>query len=168
MPRICLAAALFALPAAAAAQPAPPACATPEHRQFDFWVGRWQVSPTGQANVVAESLIERLYGGCAVREHWMPKANPGGGSLNSYVPAEKAWRQTWVGSGGERVEFKGGLSAGAMVLTGDWPGPDGKPRLIRMTYTRGPEGSVRQLGEQSLDAGRTWAPSFDFTYRPAK
>ena len=169
MIRIILAAAM-ALPSLALAQPAappPPACASPEHRQFDFWVGRWQVSPTGKPAVVAESLIERLYGGCAIREHWMPKANPGGGSLNSYVPAEKAWRQTWVGSSGERVEFKGGVAGGAMVLTGDWPGPDGKSRLVRMTYTKAADGSVRQLGEQSLDGGKTWGPSFDFTYRPA-
>src|SRR5690349_15479928 len=99
--------------AGSAAQAAPPtqppsACATPEHRQFDFWVGHWRVSPTGKTAVVAESQIEGLYGGCAVREHWMPKSNPGGGSLNSYVPSEHAWRQTWVGSQGERVEFKGG------------------------------------------------------------
>jgi hypothetical protein len=164
MRRLVLIAALLA-PTAALAQPAKP-CATPEHRQFDFWVGRWDVSVTGQTDVVARSLIEGLYGGCAVREHWAPKSNPGGGSLNSYVAEEKAWRQTWVGSGGERVEFKGGWTGRAMALTGDWP--DGKPRLIRMTYTQEPAGAVRQLGEESRDGGRTWSPSFDFTYRPVR
>ena len=34
-----------------------------------------------------------------------------------------------------------------------------------MTYTPGAGGSVRQAGEQSFDDGRTWQPSFDFTYR---
>ena len=165
MLRTCLIATLAAMPLAAAAQTPSTACTSPEHRQFDFWVGRWQVSPTGKSAVVAESLIEKLYGGCAVREHWMPKNNPGGGSLNSYVPAEKAWRQTWVGSGGERVEFKGGWDGGAMVLTGDWP--DDRPRLIRMTFTKEAGGAVRQLGEESRDGGKTWGPSFDFTYRPS-
>jgi hypothetical protein len=164
MLRTCLIAAVLLVPQAAAAQS--PTCAAPEHRQFDFWVGRWQVSPTGESAVVALSDIERLYGGCAIREHWQPKSNPGGGSLNSYVPEEKAWRQTWVGSSGERVEFKGGWTGKAMVLTGDWP-EAGRPRLIRMTYTSEPGGAVRQLGEESRDGGRTWGPSFDFTYRPA-
>jgi hypothetical protein len=27
---------------------------------------------------------------------------------------------------------------------------------------------VRQFGEQSTDEGKTWAPNFDFTYKPAK
>jgi hypothetical protein len=165
MLRTCLILAVLLAPQAAAAQSPPVACAAPEHRQFDFWVGRWQVWPTGTSAVVAESQIERLYGGCAVREHWMPKTNPGGGSLNSYVAGEKAWRQTWVGSQGERVEFKGGWNGQAMVLTGDWP-DEGKPRIVRMTYTRAADGSVRQFGEESLDAGRSWAPAFDFTYRP--
>ncbi|MBI5941813.1 MAG: hypothetical protein HY859_15460, partial [Caulobacterales bacterium] len=72
----------------------PPACATPEYRQFDFWVGRWDVYPTGQDKLVAHSLIERLYGGCAIRENWMPVQGGGGGSLNNYVAGEKGWRQT--------------------------------------------------------------------------
>ena len=29
------------------------------------------------------------------------------------------------------------------------------------------DGSVRQFGEQSSDEGKTWVPSFDFTYRPS-
>jgi hypothetical protein len=165
MLKLALLAAALACPTAALAQPKP--CAAPEHRQFDFWVGHWRVSPTGQDKVVAESLVESLYGGCAVRENWAPKSNPGGGSLNAYVPAERAWRQTWVGSSGERVDFKGGWTGKAMVLTGDWPEPDGKPRIVRMTYTAAPDGSVRQLGEESHDAGKTWGPSFDFTYRRA-
>jgi hypothetical protein len=67
------------------ASPPPPACTGPEHNQFDFWVGEWAVTPTGRPNVVATSLIEKLYGGCAVRENWMPSKGTAGGSLNSFV-----------------------------------------------------------------------------------
>lgn len=165
MIRILIAGALLASPAAALAQAAPGPCATPEHGQFDFWVGRWKVSPTSRDRVVAESLIERLYDGCAVRENWMPKAGAGGGSLNAYVPADRGWRQVWVGKDGEWVEFRGGWTGQAMVLTGEWP--DGRPRTVRMTYTKASDGSVRQLGEESRDGGRSWSPSFDFTYRRA-
>ena len=141
-------------------------CDSPQSHQFDFWVGRWRVTPTGEpARHVADSLIEKLYLGCGVRENWMPLKGGPGGSLNAYVPADKGWRQTWVDSGGAYVEFKGGWTGRAMVLTGRWPQPGHPDQLTRMTYTRGADGSVRQLGEVSDDRGRTWQPGFDFTYR---
>ena len=49
--------------AAAQAPAAPAACAAPEHRQFDFWIGSWDVYPTAGGPLVAHSLIERRYGG---------------------------------------------------------------------------------------------------------
>ena len=163
-----IALALLGAPAIACAQPAPPPspCADAAHAQFDFWVGRWTVSPTGSDKVVAESLIEKVYG-CGVRENWMPRNHQDGGSLSIYVPAEKGWRQTWIDSGGSYVDFKGGWDGAAMVLTGEWPGPGGQPNRVRMTYTKNPDGSVRQAGVASGDGGRTWKPSFDFTYRKA-
>ncbi|MBX3480365.1 MAG: hypothetical protein KF842_08190 [Caulobacter sp.] len=156
-------------PSAAPAKP-PPACQEPERRQFDFWVGEWDVYPTGKDNLVAHSRIESLYGGCAVRENWMPLKGTGGGSLSAFVPADKGWRQTWTDSSGGWVEFTGGWTGEALVLEGSWPGAvtPGQPALVRMTYTKGADGSVRQFGEGSTDDGKTWAPNFDFTYRPAK
>ena len=164
-------AAALAQASAPIAKPAPPPpCATQNHRQFDFWIGKWDVRPNGKPNIVAHSLIERLYDGCAIRENWMPlSASGGGGSLNLFDTHTGTWRQTWVDSSGTRVDFEGGYARDAMVLTGLWrdvlgPGKDG---LVRMTYTRQPAGAVRQLGEVSIDGGKTWAPSFDFIYSPA-
>jgi hypothetical protein len=163
---------LGALAQPASAQSAPPKpCAAPEYRQFDFWVGSWDVFPTGRAQLVAHSLIEGVYNGCGVRENWLPlKAENSGGSLNIYVPSEKLWRQTWIDSSGARVDFKGGWTGTSMRLEGLWQDflAPGKAALVRMTYTRSEDGSVRQLGEASSDHGKTWKPSFDFTYRPAK
>lgn len=158
---------------APATQPAPKPgpCDDAAHRAFDFWVGRWDVRPTGKDVIVAHSLIERLYRGCAIRENWMPIGQPagGGGSLSSYDSATGGWRQTWVDSSGTRVDFTGGYAAGAMVLAGPWRGivTPGKEDTVRMTYTRLPGGRVRQLGEVSTDQGKSWTVSFDFTYSPA-
>lgn len=152
---------------AAPATPAPPACAAPEHRQFDFWVGRWDVSQTGQTQVIARSLIERLFADCVIRETWMPLSGGGGSSLNTYQPAQRRWRQLWADSSNGWVSFEGGIEGGAMVLTGAWTNADGSPNLTRMTYTRNPDGSVRQAGSVSNDGGQTWTPNFDFTYRRA-
>jgi hypothetical protein len=160
--------ALLAVPAApafaqqGALAPAPPPCAASEYHQLDFWVGRWDVYPTGNDKLVAHSLIEPIYG-CGIRENWMPLSNQPGGSLSIYVPAEKHWEQFWIDSSGTRAFFTGGWNGSAMVITGKWGGP-----LVRMSYSKNADGSVRQFGEQSTDEGKTWSPSFDFTYRPAK
>jgi len=150
------------------APPAPrqPACTGPEHRQFDFWVGEWTVTPTGQDQVVASSLVEKIYGDCVVRENWMPLKGSAGGSLNNYF--EGRWRQTWVDASNSRVDFVGGQVDGKIVLVGDWKGVNGpgKDAIIRMSYSKNPDGSVRQHGEQSTDHGLTWSTNFDFTYHP--
>ncbi len=76
--------------------PSPPGCTLPESRQFDFWIGKWAVHPKRNPQLhVADSLIEKRYSGCAIRENWMPLTNEGGGSLSTYVPEKKRWRQFW-------------------------------------------------------------------------
>lgn len=157
----------MAVPSLATAQPAQPACNSAEHAQFDFWVGEWDVAPNGSDVKVATSKIEKLYGGCAVRENWMPLKGAGGGSINAWDARDKRWHQAWADSTGSWVQFSGGLASDAMVLTGLWSnlvGP-GKDALVRMIYTLRPDGTVRQLGEQSVDHGRTWTVSFDYIYR---
>ena len=149
---------------AAAAAPAPSAaaaCTASEFHQFDFWAGRWDVY-NAKGTLVAHSLIEPVYG-CGIRENWMPLSNQPGGSLSIYVPDEKRWEQFWIDSSGSRAIFTGGWTGKAMVISGKWGGP-----IVRMTYSKNADGSVRQFGEQSTDDGKTWSPSFDFTYRPAK
>jgi hypothetical protein len=165
-----LAASAAALAQTQQAPPTPaPACTGPEHRQFDFWVGRWDVYPTGKEQLVAHSLIENLYSGCVIRENWMPLKGTAGGSLNTYDPEDKRWHQIWMDAANGRVSFDGGFQKGKMVLTGNWrgaqtPGQDG---LVRMTYSKLDGGAVRQFGEISTDKGATWKPFFDFTYRPS-
>lgn len=155
--------AFVAAPAAAFGQtPAP--CASTESHQFDFWVGKWEVFPAGHLGTkVADSLIEKLYADCAVRENWMPLKGPGGGSLNAWVADKKTWRQTWLDAGGF-ADFTGGWNGKAMVIQGVWPQPGHPGQITRMTYTPRPDGSVEQAGESSDDGGKTWQPSFDLIY----
>ena len=74
---------LLALALQTAAPPlVPPGCNSPESHQWDFWVGSWEVHPKGADQVIAHSLIEKRYTGCAIRENWMPlgKEVAGGGA----------------------------------------------------------------------------------------
>ncbi len=159
-----------------ATPPPAPTCEGENYDAFDFWVGEWDVyvtgaetRPDGSPRIVAQSKIEKLYNGCAIRENWMPARPNPGGSLSGYNPETGMWEQTWIGSSPGQVYFKGQGVRTGMVLTGLWPnvGGPGRDGLIRMTYTPNElDGSVRQRGEVSYDEGESWGPSFDFTYRP--
>ncbi len=159
---------LIAQAATAAVVPQAPRCDGPEFAAFDFWVGDWDVFPNGADKQVARSRIEKLYGGCAIRENWMPHKGANGGSLSGYDPTSERWHQTWIGSAPGVIQFEGGFAEGKMALTGWWPGsgPNGEDGLTRMTYSPVEGGAVRQFGEFSADHGLTWVTTFDFLYRP--
>lgn len=99
----------------------------------------------------------------------MPLGGEGGASLTTLDSATGRWHQLWVGQVPGRVFFEGGQVNGAMVLTGYWgKDEEGRPNLVRMTYTSEGDGAVRQHGEASVNHGLTWTDSFDLLYRPKK
>ena len=155
--------------AAATPPPALPKCEGEPYEAFDFWVGEWNVYPNradGEPAKVADSLIEKVSAGCAVRETWMPLQGRGGTSLSAYDPDTEGWHQLWVGGTPGRVFFDGGPVDGKMILTGPWgKAADGTPLLVRMTYSLRDDGSVRQHGQASKDHGLTWTDYFDLIYR---
>ncbi len=148
------------------AAPPPPACAAAVHRQFDFWVGTWDVlNPAGQ--FVGTNRIERM-GQCVLQENWAAaRGGYVGRSLNS-VGADGKWRQTWTDTSGLRLELVGGLVGGNMVLEGETPAAGGgtTPSLNRITWSPEANGVVRQLWETSNDSGKTWGTAFDGRYHP--
>ena len=145
---------------------APPSCEGASYEAFDFWVGEWDVYPNGGDTKVADSRIEKVSAGCAIRETWMPLKGRHGTSLSAFDPETGAWHQLWIGGTPGRIFFDGGPAEGSMVLTGYW-GKDagGNPSLVRMTYSVQDDGSVRQYGQASTDHGVTWSDSFDLIYR---
>jgi hypothetical protein len=150
--------------APAAAQTAP-ACPAAEHRQFDFWIGRWDVfEPSGRK--AGENTIERIAEGCALLESWTGTSGLTGKSLNMYDATDRRWHQTWVDSSGSRLELVGELAGGRMRLASRGPHPKrpGATLEQRITWTPNADGSVRQLWEQSEDGGANWAVVFDGRY----
>jgi hypothetical protein len=168
---LALAPAVLRAQSAASNAPAPPQqvpCEQdPNFRQFDFWVGEWDVTPSTlpAGRPRPQSRIEKILNGCAILENWMPVAGAGGKSINVYNRALKKWEQTWVDGAGNVVHFTGEAPReGSMVLASDGMGPGGKRMVTKMTYTRIATDSVRQVWEQSSDGGKTWTTSFDGVY----
>ena len=62
----------------------PPACDTPAHRAFDFWIGDWRVTEPTTGDVLGENRIQRLLGGCVLHESWQGANGMAGQSFNAY------------------------------------------------------------------------------------
>jgi len=159
-----LAAAAGDAPAASPPSPRPPkACAAPEYRQFDFWLGDWTVTdPKG--DVAGTNVITLEMGGCVLHEHWVGSKGGNGESFNIYDGATKQWHQTWVDNGGTLLSLNGGLVDGRMVLSGPGQGPKGEPITNRIAWEKLADGRVRQKWDVSSDGGKTWTNSFDGYY----
>jgi hypothetical protein len=96
---------------------AAPPCDAPEFRQFDFWIGDWQVfKPDG--TVAGMNRIEQEYGGCVLHERYQTASGYTGESLNTYDPGRKRWHQTWVDNTGTLLLLDGNLQGRAMVMEG--------------------------------------------------
>lgn len=169
-----LAAAALVLPAASgAAQTNPGPDTRPEtaarcdgatFRQFDFWIGEWEVrNPAGE--IVGHNEIRRVARGCGLLERWRGADGSRGTSVNTYDASRKKWTQRWVGDGAA-LWLEGGMEDGSMVLSGTSPRstPRG-PVLDRISWTALPDGRVRQLWEVSADGGKTWQAAFEGLYR---
>ena len=149
---------------AAPAQQASP-CADGAYREFDFWAGNWVVKVASGEEAGRNSItIEQ--GGCVLIERWSSADGSTGISLNFYDPVQKIWTQTWV-SPGTVLTMTGGLVNGEMVLEGPLHYLQ-KPRATRLkgTWTRLPDGRIRQRFVESRDEGKTWTEWFDGYYSP--
>jgi len=152
---------VVAAPSALRAQDALP----PEARQFDFWVGEWDVNLrmlqddlTWRDSVQAEAHIYPVLGGKAVLELW-DSPSIKGFSLRHYDPAKQAWvlwlnwpSQNRSGSGSLEGTFRHGR--GNFYSSSDQP--DGSRSISRYSFNDITADSLRWDDAYSKDGGRTW------------
>jgi hypothetical protein len=135
----------------------------PKYREFDFWVGDWDVYGKGGAKV-GRSHIELILGDCVVSENWTDMAGGSGKSYNKYNAPLKRWEQYWVDQYGSTTYYTGNLEGSNMVYLAEGFNPAGKPQKMRLTFFPLAPDKVRQFGETSDDEGKTWQVSYDLTY----
>ena len=148
---------------AGAQQPAAP-CTAPQHRQFDFWIGEWEVTGA-RGQRAGSNRIERILGGCALHESWEGASGSRGHSINAWDPGDSKWHQTWVDNSGTVLMLSGGIVNGEMVMEGERRLPDGTQTLERITWTPNQNGTIRQLWQSSRDRAMRWTTVFDGVYR---
>jgi hypothetical protein len=158
-------AALMLAPVAEAAASAPPAagCTSPRYREFDFFVGRWNVYDRNGRRVGTD-VVEKRLKGCVVYEQFTDTGGSVGIGLSGLQPATGQWYQDFMGDDGLLVTLRGRPANGAaMVLRGE-DYLHGSHWLDRGVWTvRG--AGVEELWTGSTDGGKTWQTVFDGFFR---
>jgi len=145
-----------------------PCTSNPVYRQFDFWIGEWDVFGKN-GKKAGDSRIERVLDSCIILENWT-SGTYSGKSYNTFNNATEKWQQYWVDNAGGVTEyFDGHYDDGKMIFqTANVKQSDGKVKIMKMTFFNLSADKVRQFGESSSDNGKTWTTDFDLEYRRKK
>ena len=144
-------------------------CTAPQYRQFDFWLGDWDlVGVDGKKS--AEDKVVQVLGGCALQENWTGVRSGQGLSFSAYDPATRRWHQTLMDDGGAVLKIEGEFADGKMILVGQRPSQKEKGITIthRIAWTPLPDHRVKQVWENSTNGGRTWRLVSEGTYVPKR
>ncbi len=130
-------------------------CSLSEDRQFDFWLGDWNlIEQTPRGDVPSgTNTITRDETGCLIDENFRSAGQ--GRSISLFSRIDQRWHQTYIDSMGNRLILIGSFENGRMLLN------SGATR----SYWQPVDGNtIRFVQEQSRDGGQTWTPFFDSRY----
>lgn len=151
------------------------ACDAPEHRQFDFWLGTWDVDQRIRAadgsykTFTGRDTVMRALDGCAVVERWhgtveffwddmTQPERMAGLSVRAFDPDSGVWNIHWMDtrspSFGE--PFTGRFKDGRGVFTLERTQADGTETISRITFDGIEEDSFDWELAISRDDGETW------------
>ena len=136
----------------------------PEARQFDFWLGHWDLTWGDQergTNVITSILNDHV-----ILENFTSQATPPfvGMSVSVFNRASGKWQQTWVDNEGGYLDFVGEFRDGQMILqrTAELNGKRIEQRMVWYNIT------VEHLDwnwERSDDHGATWRGLWKIHYQ---
>jgi tetratricopeptide (TPR) repeat protein len=141
-------------------------CEDAEFKQFDFWLGDWDVASAADGVHRGSSHISKEMGGCVVWENWTSAGSPYfGKSYNTWNPNLKRWEQYWVDNTAGVMFFHGNRKDNVMdYWTDNVPQPDGSKLLRHLQFFNLGADKVRQFSQGSTDEGKTWHTEYDFIY----
>lgn len=147
-------------------------CPEPEARQFDFWLGEWDVQnhnsrPGSDQWFVTGRATNRVYtvvGGCAVVEHWRGYAWPAAGhvvgfSVRAYDPAAEQWDLVLLWPMGAPQRFgnpEGRFEDGRGDFYSRFVNPQGDSVISRLSFWKIEAGSFQWNNAYSRDGGTSW------------
>jgi hypothetical protein len=146
-------------------------CETPEARQFDFWLGEWDLTwPAEQTGGVpgqratGSNHITRLFQNCVIEENFATADRSFlGHSVSVYDEQAGIWRQTWVDSAGGYITLTGGFDGERMELATE-PRDDGMV-FQRMVFHEIEADSLEWAWQGTRDGGVTWNDLWNISYQ---
>ncbi len=148
----------------------PRPCVAPEHREFDFWVGKWNIrNPAGV--IASTSVITSELDGCVVMEDFIGNGGLQGRSLNIYDARDDRWYQAFVDNVLGNYRIAGNAAPDSMLMTGTqqvfrFATGDFPIRSSRIVWADNPDGTVRQTFFETFDGGPEQV-TFNGLYLPA-
>lgn len=158
------------------------ACDAPGAREFDFWIGEWDVAnrhrnpekpedDTWYETGLGTDRVHAILDGCAIVEHWdgaLSFAHVRGFSVRAWDPEKRAWVLVlnWPSPRGPFFSvLEGGFEDGIGRFYNEVTGPDGNPVRVRYTFSDiGPD-RLRWTGARSTDGGRAWRGFWRMEFR---
>lgn len=133
---------------------------SPESRQFDFWVGKWDL--TWGDDGKGSNSITLDYNGCVIHEKFdgNPSAGFKGMSISVYNEKAGKWQQSWGDDQGGYFALVGEFKDGEMVLIHKHLIGDGQNR---MRFYNIKENALDWSWEGSED-GETWKMLWEIHY----
>jgi ketosteroid isomerase-like protein len=143
------------------------------YRQFDFWIGNWEVYDL-KNNKAGDSKITSILNSCIIMEEWtsVNKQNGviyAGKSFNTYNALSKQWQQTWVDNTGGSTQFLNGKFDENKIEFTSAPFQLAQDTMAirRLTFYNQSSEKVRQHGEIMKNNGK-WRTEYDLDYRRKK
>ena len=138
----------------------------PQARDFDFWVGDWEVFDPESGKKLGDNQVTLRENGCLIVEQWTGARGGTGMSMNFHDPLQNAWRQVWQSAPGF-IDYAGGLDEqGRMLLEGTLhSNARGTSVPFKGRWTPNDDGTVLQEFWQRDDSGE-WQSWFRGIYRP--
>lgn len=154
-----------------------PACPAPEARQFDFWIGEWDVQnwhrnpqtpndATWYDTGVATNRVYAILDGCAIVEHWMGRLSYGtthGFSVRAYDPEQDQWVLVlyWPNAtGGTFGTLEGIFQHGRGEFYSDYTDAQGQQVENRYSFSDITPEAFRWDAATSTDSRVTWKPGW--------
>lgn len=131
----------------------------PEAREFDFWLGQWDLVLTGGQGLATNDISSfGIAGGIAILEDYR-QGTYLGTSVSYYSPREGRWRQLWLDNNNGLLEFAGGTQGNKFVISGNVGAVQ-----TRLVYSNITNRSMDQSYDLSTDGGASWQQNFGARY----
>lgn len=143
-------------------------CSLPESKQFDFWLGEWNLSwkDTDGRELNGTNKINKILDGCVVQENFETADGTfKGTSVSLYNQRLKKWQQTWVDNAGAYLDFTGEFSNDRMELSRDGKDKNGKPIQLRMIFYNITNNEFDWNWEKTDDNGTNWKVLWKIHYK---